>query len=76
MTTLFDDLLLTKFSGHCHHYFQEVGLEISLITLVAWSDYVSSNLFLFQVRKYPEMCYTLHRAARAGLDVARKTRPK
>lgn len=76
VAALFDDLLFIKFSGHCHHYFQEVGLGMSLIALAARSDYIGSNLFSFQIRKSLETCYALHRVAGAGLDLARKARPK
>lgn len=76
VAALFGDLLFIKCSGHCHHYFQEGGLEISLIALAASSDSISSNLSSFQIRKSLEMCYALRCVARAGLDLARKTRPK
>lgn len=46
-----DDLLFMKFSGHCHYYFQEGELDLSLITLAAKSDCISGNLFSFQIRK-------------------------
>lgn len=73
MAAPFDDLLFIKFTGYYHHYLQEVGLEVSLITLAARSDDVSSNPFSFQVRKSLEMLYTLHCVARASLNLARKT---
>lgn len=71
----FDDLLFMKFSGHCH-YFQKEELKLSLIILAAKSDYIGGNLFSFQIRKYPQMCYQLHCVARAGLELIRKTRWK
>lgn len=47
----FDDLLFMNLGGHCHYYFQEGELELSLITLAAKSDCIGGNLFSFQIRK-------------------------
>lgn len=63
-------LVFMKLGGHYHHYFQEAGVEISVITLAARSDYKVALSSHFRWEN------ALHCVARAGVELARKPRPK